>query len=168
MKPETCQLPLPQSPLTSFSFMQKQMKAPCFQTSPILQRVSLTAHVFFTTAMALLAVKDVHCTLLPIISMNHPLTGNHLCVGSCRSKWIGKCAKTTWKLPPFADGPAPTGVITAQKWRGAALRAQMPMLEIRPSLTALVMSYLRLLAPKCSFSFGIALGSQIPRHVTKI
>ena len=150
MKLAICRLPLPQSPLTSFSFMQKQMKAPCFQTSRILQRASLTAHVFFTTAMALQGAKGAHCIWRLSTLTNHQWTGNHQSAGSYQSRLIGRCATTTWKWPLCAGGLVPTGAITAPKWRGAAQKELTHMSALLQFSTAWAMSYPRLSALKSS------------------
>ena len=150
MRHAICLPPLPLSLFTCFSFTPKQMKAPCSQTSPTLRRALLMVRAFFTIAMVLKAEKDAHCTWQLSTSTNHLWIGNRRCVGSCRSRLIGKCAKTTWKLPPYVGGLAQTGATTAQKWNGAARKAPTPMSVTRLFSTAWQMSYPRLLAPKSS------------------
>ena len=150
MRHAICLPPLPLSLFTCFSFTPKQTKGPCSQTSPTLRRALLMVHAFFTIAMVLKAEKDAHCTWQPSTSTNHLWIGNRRCVGSCRSRLIGKCAKTTWKLPPCVGGLAPTGAITAPKWRGVALKVPTPMSVGHLSLTVWEMSYPSLSALKSS------------------
>lgn len=152
MKRAICLLPLPLSPLTCFNFTSKQVKALCSQTSRTLQHALLMEHAFFIIAMALTVAKDAHCTWLLSTSKNHPLIGNHQCVGSYQSRLIGKCAKTMWKWPLFADGHVPTGATTAQKWRGVARRGPMHMSVALLFSTVWAMNYQRLSAPKSSYS----------------
>jgi hypothetical protein len=145
-----CLLLLPPFPRTCFNSMPRQIQAPCLQMSRTLQPALLMVHVFSITALVLKVAKVAHCTWPPITSMNHLWIGNRRCVGSCRSRLIGKCAQTMWKWPLFAGGHVPTGATTAPKWPGVARKGPTRMSVGHLSLTALAMSYPRLSALRSS------------------
>ena len=152
----TCRLPLPLFRLTCFNFTPRRLQAPCSQTSRTLQPALLMEHVFFTTALALKEAKDAHCIWQLSTSTNPPLIGNRQSVGSCRSRLIGRCVKTMWKLPPCAAGLVPTGVTTAPKWNGAARKGPLHMSAPLQFSTAWAARYQRLLALKSSCNSEIA------------
>ena len=152
MKRAICLPPPPPFPRTCFNTTRRQIQAPCSQTRPTPRPALLMVHVFSITALDLKAAKDVHCTWPPSTSMNHPLTGNHQSVGSYRSRLIGRCAKTMWKLPQFADGHEPTGATMAPKWLGVARKEPRHMLADLQLSRAWAMSYQRLSALKSSCS----------------
>ena len=152
MKRAICLLPPPPFQPICFNSMLKQMKAPCLQTRPTPRPALLVARAFFITEAALKGAKVAHCTWPPSTSMNHLWIGSHPSVGSYRSRLIGRCAKTMWKLPQFADGHEPTGATMAPKWLGVARKEPRHMLADLQLSTVWAMSYQRLSALKSSCS----------------
>ncbi len=154
-KPATYRQRLPPFPHTCFSFIPRHLPVACSAMTNTPQPASWMVHASSTTAPGLQGARDARCIWLPNTSANPPPNGNHRCAGNCQSRWIGRCVMTTWRLPLFAVGHAPTGAITAPRWHGAAPKAPMPTWASQPLWRACETSSHRWSERLCMCSFAV-------------